>query len=128
MFIDKDSLVVNGISIGKYLVQAEYQYPKLWGDDTGINLAGTFTGTLLGIFPKIIVQFRKLAKDELETIAPILDSQSQSVTYYDPVKKQNTTIQTYTGDWSIVNKSIVGHNGIKNEGFSISFISTKRRS
>lgn len=128
MFIDKDSLVVNGISIGKYLVQAEYQYPKLWGDDTGRNLAGTFTGTLLGIFPKIIVQFRKLTKDELETIAPILDSQSQSVTYYDPVKKQNTTIQTYTGDWSIVNKSIVGHIGIKNEGFSISFISTKRRS
>lgn len=128
MFIDKDSLVVNGISIGKYLVQAEYQYPKLWGDDTGRNLAGTFTGTLLGIFPKIIVQFRKLTKDELETIAPILDSQSQSVIYYDPVKKQNTTIQTYTGDWSIVNKSIVGHNGVKNEGFSISFISTKRRS
>lgn len=128
MFIDKDSLVVNGISIGKYLVQAEYQYPKLWGDDTGRNLAGTFTGTLLGIFPKIIVQFRKLTKDELETIAPILDSQSQTVIYYDPVKKQNVTIQTYTGDWSIVNKSIVGHDGIKNEGFSISFISTKRRS
>lgn len=128
MFIDKDSLVVNGISIGKYLVQAEYQYPKLWGEDTGRNLAGTFTGTLLGVFPKIIVQFRKLTQSELELIAPILDSQSQNVTYYDPVKKQNVTIQTYTGDWSIVNKSIVGHDGIKNEGFSISFISTKRRS
>lgn len=128
MFIDKDSLVVNGISIGKYIVQAEYQYPKLWGEDTGRNLAGSFTGTLLGIFPKIIVQFRKLSKDELETIAPILDSQSQNVTYYDPVEKQNITIQTYTGDWSIVNKSIIGHNGIKNEGFSISFIAMKRRS
>ena len=127
MFIDKDSLAVNGISIGKYLVQAEYQYPKLWGDDTGRNLAGTFTGTLLGVFPKIIVQFRKLSKEELETIAPILDSQSQNVTYYDPVKKQNVTIQTYTGDWSIVNKSIVGHDGIKNEGFSISFIAMKKR-
>ena len=127
MFIDKDSLIINGISIGKYLVQAEYQYPKLWGEDTGRNLAGSFTGTLLGIFPKIIVQFRKLTKEELESIAPILDSQSQNVTYYDPVKKQNITIQTYTGDWSIVNKSIVGHDGIKNEGFSISIISTKRR-
>ena len=127
MFIDKDSLIINGISIGKYIVQAEYQYPKLWGDDTGRNLAGTFTGTLLGIFPKIIIQFRKLTQSELELIAPILDSQSQTVTYYDPVKKQNITIQTYTGDWSIVNKSIVGHDGIKNEGFSISFISTKRR-
>lgn len=127
MFIDKDSLIINGISIGKYLVQAEYQYPKLWGEDTGRNLAGTFTGTLLGVFPKITVQFRKLSKDELETIAPILDSQSQTVIYYDPVKKQKVTIQTYTGDWSIVNKSIIGHDGIKNEGFSISFISTKRR-
>ena len=127
MFIDKDSLIVNGISIGKYIVQAEYQYPKLWGDDTGRNLAGTFTGTLLGIFPKIVVQFRKLSKEELEIIAPILDSQSQTVTYYDPVKKQNITIQTYTGDWSIVNKSIVGHDGIKKEGFSISFRAMKKR-
>ena len=66
-------------------------------------------------------------KDELEIIAPILDSQSQNVTYYDPVKQQNITIKTYTGDWSIVNKSIVGHNGVKNEGFSISFISMKKR-
>ena len=127
MFINKDSLVVNGISIGKYIVQAEYQYPKLWGEDTGRNLAGTFTGTLLGIFPKIIVQFRKLTKEELESIAPILDSQSQNVTYYDPVKKQDITIKTYTGDWSIVNKSIVGHDGIKNEGFSISFIAMQKR-
>lgn len=127
MFIDKDSLVVNGISIGKYIVQAEYQYPKLWGEDTGRNLAGSFTGTLLGIFPKIIVQFRKLTREELESIAPILDSQSQTVTYYDPVKKQNITIKTYTGDWSIVNKSIVGHDGIKNEGFSISFIAMQKR-
>lgn len=128
MFIDKDSIIIDGVSMGQYLVQAEYQYPKLWGEDTGRNLAGTFTGTLLGIFPKIIVQFRKLTREEIETLAPILDSQTQNVTYYDPVKRQNITIQTYTGDWSIVNKSIVGHNGIKNEGFSISFISTKRRS
>lgn len=128
MFIDKDSLIVNGISIGKYLVQAQYQYPKLWGNDTGRNLAGSFSGTLIGIFPKITLQFRKLTKEELEIIAPILDTANQKVTYYDPVKKANITIDTYTGDWNIVNKSIVGHNGIKNEGFSISFISKKRRS
>lgn len=89
---------------------------------------GTFTGTLLGIFPKIVVQFRKLTQTELETIAPILDSQSQTVKYYDPIKKAMTSIKTYTGDWSIVNKSIVGQNGIKNEGFSISFIAMSKRS
>lgn len=127
MFIDKDSLIVNGISIGKYLVQVEYQYPKLWGEDAGRNLAGDFSGTLSGIYPKIIMQFRKLTQSELELIAPILDSDNQKVTYYDPVKKANITIDTYTGDWSVVNKHIVG-NGIKNDGFSISFISKKRRS
>ena len=60
MFIDKDSIKVNNISFGKYLVQAEYQYPKLWGDDTGRNLAGSFTGTLLGVFPKIVGLFKKI--------------------------------------------------------------------
>lgn len=128
MFISKDSLKVNGINLGQYIVQATYGYSKLWAEDTGRNLAGVFSGTLLGIFPKIVVQFRKLTQTELETLAPILDSANQQVTYYDPVKKANVTMTTYTGDYEIVNKSIVGQNGIKNEGFQISFISTRRRS
>ena len=122
MFINKDSLIINGISMGRYLVQVEYQYPKLWGSDSGRNLAGDQTGTLIGVFPKLILQFRKLTPQELQTLAPIFDSQNQSVTYYDPFKQNNITITTYTGDWSVVNKSIG-----KNEGFQISFIATSRR-
>lgn len=122
MFIDKDSLIINGISMGQYLVQVEYSYPKLWGSDSGRNLAGDQTGTLIGVFPKLILQFRKLTPQELQTLAPIFDSQNQSVTYYDPFKQNNITITTYTGDWSVVNKSIG-----KNEGFQISFIATSRR-
>lgn len=122
MFINKDSLIINGISMGRYLVQVEYQYPKLWGSDSGRNLAGDQTGTLIGVFPKLILQFRKLTPQELQTLAPIFDSQQQSVTYYDPFKQNNITISTYTGDWSVVNKSIG-----KNEGFQISFIARTRR-
>lgn len=122
MFINKDSLIINGISMGQYLVQVEYQYPKLWGSDSGRNLAGDQTGTLIGVFPKLILQFRKLTPQELQTLAPIFDSQQQNVTYYDPLKQSNITISTYTGDWSVVNKSIG-----KNEGFQISFIATSRR-
>ena len=125
MFIDKNSLIVNGINLGKYIVQATYSYNKLWSSDSGRNLAGTQSGTLVGIFPKIIVQFRKLTQTELETLAPILDSSRQTVQYYDPNKKTMTTMSTYTGDYEVVNKGIVGH--VKNEGFQISFISTKRR-
>ena len=125
MFIDKDSLIVNGINLGRYIVQATYSYNKLWSNDSGRNLAGVQSGTLIGIFPKIVVQFRKLTQTELETLTPILDSARQTVQYYDPNKKAMTTMSTYTGDYEVVNKGIVGH--VKNEGFQISFISTKRR-
>ena len=126
MFIDKNSLIVNNINLGKYIVQATYSYNKLWGNDSGRNLAGVQSGTLIGIFPKIVVQFRKLTQTELETLIPILDSARQTVQYYDPNKKAMTTMTTYTGDYEVINKGIIGH--IKNEGFQISFISTKRRS
>ena len=125
MFINKNSLIVNNINLGKYIVQATYSYNKLWSNDSGRNLAGTQSGTLIGIFPKIVVQFRKLTQTELETLAPVLDSARQTVQYYDPNKKAMTTMTTYTGDYEVVNKGIVGH--VKNEGFQISFISTKRR-
>ena len=126
MFIEKNSLIVNNINLGKYIVQATYSYNKLWSSDSGRNLAGTQSGTLVGIFPKIIVQFRKLTQTELETLAPVLDSARQTVQYYDPNNKAMTTMTTYTGDYEVVNKGIVGH--VKNEGFQISFIATKRRS
>lgn len=125
MFIRKDSLIVNNINLGNYIVEARYGYNKLWSNDSGRNLAGTQSGTLVGIFPKIVVQFRKLTQTELETLAPVLDSARQTVQYYDPNKKAMTTMTTYTGDYEVINKGIVGH--VKNEGFQISFISTKRR-
>lgn len=127
MFLDKNSIIINGVNMGQYLVQAQYGYNKLWSSDSGRNLAGTQSGTLIGIFPKIILQFRKLTKSELETIVPILDSSRQTVTYYDPNKKANTTMTTYTGDYEITNKGII-NNGRKNEGFSCSFIAVSKRS
>lgn len=125
MYIDKDSLIVNNVNLGQYILEAKYSYNKLWSSDSGRNLAGTQSGTLIGIFPKITVQFRKLTQAELETLAPILDSARQTIKYYDPNKKAMTTMTTYTGDYEIDNKGIIGH--VKNEGFQVSFISVKRR-
>ena len=127
MFLDRNSIVINGVSMGQYITEAKYGYNKLWSSDSGRNLAGTQSGTLVGIFPKIILQFRKLSKSELETIVPILDSPRQTVSYYDPNKKAQTTMSTYTGDYEISNKGMLSR-GRKNEGFSCSFISVSRRS
>lgn len=126
MFTDKNSIIINNVSMGQYIVEAKYGYPSLWANDAGRNLAGSMTGTLIGKFPKITLQFRKLTKEELEIIVPILDAPSQTVTYYDPNKKQNITITTYTSDYEVVNKRIIDGNA-KNEGFSVSFIATNKR-
>jgi len=146
MFLDINSIKIkkpNGtyISLGNYnnadinngekpislIVEAKYGYYKVWSSDSGRNLAGTQSGTLIGIFPKIIIQFRKLNKSELETIIPILDSSRQIVSYYDPFKKAQIEIETYTGDYEIDNKGIVSGDNRKNEAFSCSFISVRKR-
>ena len=132
MFIDKNSIQVkitgmnNYLSLGDYLVEAKYSYNKLWSSDSGRNLAGTNSGTLKGIFPKIILQFGPLNKTQLETLAPILDAPSQKIKYYDPNKRTTVEMDTYTGDWEITNKNIIS-NSVTNEGFSCSFIAIRKR-
>lgn len=123
MFLNTNSIMINGISMGQYLLSAKYEFNKLWGSDTGRNLAGKMTGTLVGIFPKITLNFRKLTKEEMNIIAPILDSSTQTLTYYDPTSDNTKTLSTYTGDWSYENKQTNG----KVAGISCSFISREKR-
>ena len=41
VFIDKDSIIINNVNMGDYLIQADFEYNKLWSSDSGRNLAGT---------------------------------------------------------------------------------------
>ena len=131
MFIDVNSIQIktgsgNYINVGQYLVEAKYGFNKLWASDSGRNLKGEMTGTLVGIFPKLTLQFRKLTKAELELLVPLLDSATQVVRYYDPRKKAYYEMSTYTGDWELTNKHLID-NARKNDGFSISFIARSKR-
>ena len=123
MYVDKNSIIINNVNMGDYLVQADFEYNKLWSSDSGRNLAGTQKGTLIGIFPKLVLTYRALTKDEVHRLAPIFDSARQTAQYYDDNKGRMVTMTTYTGDWKAVSKKIN-----KCESFSISFISTKKRS
>lgn len=123
MYIDKNSIVINGVNFGQYLTEVEYQYNKLWGPDSGRNLAGEQSGTLLGVFPKFVLNFRKLTPSEMELLVPIFDSAVQNFTYYDPSKQDKITIQTYTGDYNFSNNRVNGKNG----DFQLSFISIRAR-
>lgn len=125
MFINKNSIKINNINMGQYILSAKYGYNKLWADN-GRNLAGSMTGTFVGVFPKITLQFRKLKRSEVELLAPILDSAFQTTEYYDPNKQAQTSMDTYSGDWVLENKSIITENQ-KAEGFEWSVISIKKR-
>ena len=127
MFINKNSIIIDGVNMGNYITEAKFGYNKLWSSDSGRNLAGTMVATLVGVYPKIVLEFRKLTKSEFEIVAPILDKPFQNTTYYDPNKKANVTMRTYTGDYEVSNKGIVGTEGLKNESFNCSFIAISKR-
>lgn len=122
MYVNKDSIIINGINMGEFLTQADFEYNKLWSGDSGRNLAGTQVGTLIGIFPKLVLGFRPLNAGEVHMLAPIFDSATQSVQYYDDNAGAMKSLSTYTGDWKAVCKKIN-----KCEAFNISFISRMRR-
>ena len=120
---DSDSQYKN---LGNYITEARYSYNKIWGDDSGRNLSGSMSGTLVGIFPKIVVSFKRLTANELKEITPILDSARQTLQYFDPTKNATVTITTYTGDYEVTNKHIIDSNG-KNDNFEVSFIAVNKR-
>ena len=123
-----DDLIVNGINITPYLLDITISYNKIWGSDTGRNsLSGKYTGTLVGIFPKFECTFRKLTQEEIEYLAPVLDSVEQTTIYYDPNKKDKLTIKTYTGDYGISQSNIFSKVAKSGKGIKISFIAVNKR-
>lgn len=104
-----------------YITQAETGFNKLWDADSGRNLSKKVVGSF-DIFPKVICSFKPLNQTELEAIAPLLNAKTQTITYYDPEKKQNVSMNTYTGDWST--KSMRAN---LDEPFNCSFIARERR-
>ena len=122
MFLDKDSIYMDGISMGKYLIQAKFGYHKIWSSNSGRTLSGKMTGTLVGVFPKITLSLRSLEPEELTYLAPHFDNARQSIKYMDPNENTQLTMETYAGDWEITYKNLR-----KGQGFDLSFISVDRR-
>lgn len=129
MIIDRNSLIATytksgttyTIYLADYLTKANLGFNKWWDADSGRNLAKSVVGSF-DIFPKVICTFKPLNKTEIEAIAPLLNANRQSITYYDPEKKANYTMTTYTGDWSTDMKQPK-----LDEAFNVSFIATTRR-
>jgi hypothetical protein len=126
MYKDENAFIINNLNLSPYLLQIEYGYNKLWASDSGRNLKGRTSGTFLGVVVKFKLTFKPLTREELELLAPILDSAFQETTYYDPIKGTQT-IETYTGDWNTLNKNTFVNCATANESFDISVIAVEPR-
>ena len=70
----------------------------------------------------IIIKLYQTNEDELTYLAPHFDNARQTIRYIDPNKHKEISIETYSGDWEIVYKSIK-----KGQSFDLSFIAVDRR-
>lgn len=120
--IDKNSIKLNNLYVGEYLLDATLGYFKLWSSDSGRNMAGTNTGTLIGIFPKIKMTFRKTNGTEVALLLAELNKSNITVTYYDIESKTSKTMSCYAGDIEVPIKNLNTY-----ESFNASVISNSKR-
>lgn len=131
MFIEENSVKIkvgndSYVDMGPYLTNVKFGFHKLWNEDSGRALSGKMVGTLKGIFPKLTLSFKPLSRNELETIAPILNSAFQTTRYYDPEKRDYVEMETYSNDWENNNKNIIV-GAIKNQPFEWAVIAVEKR-
>lgn len=110
MFTAEDDLIINNISMGKYMLAGlKIGFMDTWSSNSGYNLANKFKGTFKGTFLKLTIPFRELEPNEIQYLSKnIFRKPFQTVTYNDPVEGKKT-ITTHKGDlqleWDNIDKS-----------------------
>lgn len=123
MLINKESLIIDGVKMAQYIIEAKFGYHKIWGKDTGRALSGDNSGTLKGIYPKITMTFRKLNDEEVGIILSLFNKAENKVTFYNPdLRKNIVNMSCYSNDQEY-NQKYLG----KIKGYSSAVISNKKR-
>lgn len=76
--------------------------PKLWGEKSGRLLSGKMDAILVGIFPKLEVDFYPDDNNSLVSLLTELDKPSQNIQYYDPRYATLRNLGTYTNDYKVL--------------------------
>lgn len=85
------------VPLGK-LIQYDVEYPKLWSSNTGRSLTGENKGTLIGVFPKIVVQIGNMTEANIKAILKLTAQASTNVKYFNALKGTSVTASFYFGD------------------------------
>ena len=106
------------------IVDYEVQYCKLWSSDTGRSMTGENKGTLIGIFPKIMLKIGHLTASEMALFLSLVNQANANVKYYDTEKQQIVTASFYFGD---AQDQLKRQNNMSHKPISISIIANKKR-
>lgn len=129
-YAEKEYVPIVWVLSGSYAVQRA----KLWGKDTGRTaLSGKYTGTLIGIFPKITITIKgsKLLREDAQTLTFLLDQQTVNCKYYEERINGLRTAEFYFDDANITyakNKLIGGNYNNRYNDFNITAVATYKYS
>lgn len=96
---------------------------KLWSSDTGRNMAGSMKGSLVGNFPKIMLEIEPLDAEEMSELELILDSASIEVEYYNNKYKCTCTADYYANDYE---EDLLRRTDMKYKSFTVNLIPNER--
>jgi len=100
MAITGTLLTVDGLAL-THLKKFEVEYNKLW-KDADRNMSGDVRASLIGVFPKIVVETNKMTEAQIEALSAKLDMAFFSVTYRDPANGANRTANYYASDYKVM--------------------------
>ncbi len=96
---------------------------KLWSSDTGRNMAGSMKGSLVGNFPKIMLEIEPLYAEEMSEIEKILDSATIEVEYYNNKYQCTCTADYYANDYE---EDLLRMEDMKYKSFPVNLIPNER--
>ncbi|MEG1495634.1 MAG: hypothetical protein RR406_05005 [Bacilli bacterium] len=97
MVYNGDLIRIDNKKIDK-IINYGLTYAKIWSSDSGRGMDGRNGGTLVGIFPKIVLNVGKMTEDEMSIFLSLVNKANGSVTYYDTEFKRAITESFYFGD------------------------------
>lgn len=122
MIYSGDLVKISGTRL-PHVVSYKIQRAKLWKSSER-NMNGDIRATLIGIFPKIIVQVGYTTQEQMANICRLLDQDYFSVEWFDVRLQETVTAQYYAGDYEVglFNKS----KGLY-EPFEVSLVPVSKR-
>lgn len=122
MTYNGDLIKLNGKSF-KSIISYKLGRNKLWSSDTGRNMAGSMKGTLIGNFPKIMLEVEPLDAEEMAELEILLDSASIEVEYYNNKYKCTCTADFYANDYE---EDLLRRSDMQYKSFSVNLIPNER--